>query len=190
MTVAVSPLIVMKEMLDDDPNLRRRFRSAANVHGRSTSASEVEHWRRVLDEAEYEASPDAIKAALKELTITLLPDSEGGMELAAERDAGYEVQPRESVEPEAAEAPLEGEVVEEGGWDADRAHEVSQQALQYIARHTQDIDLDVADRTEADRIEEEMWAAAEVGDLEAYINATRSWASAWRRAAKEVMERE
>lgn len=91
-----------------------------------------------------------------------------------------------STELEIAEEPIEGEIVDDGGWDEDRAHEVSRSALHYISSHTRNVDLDAIDRTEPDRAEDEMHAAAEAGDLEAYIVATRRWASAWRRAAEQL----
>lgn len=94
-----------------------------------------------------------------------------------------------STELEVVEEPIEGEIVDVGGWDEDRAHEVSRSALHYISSHTQDVDLDAVDRTEPDRAEDEMHAAAEAGDLEGYIAATRRWASAWRRAAEQAREK-
>lgn len=93
-----------------------------------------------------------------------------------------------SAELELTDAPVEGEVVED--WNADRAHEITKSALRYIAEHTQDLDLDAINRTEPDRAEDEMHAAAEAGDLERYIVATRKWASVWRRAAERIRKTE
>lgn len=132
-------------------------------------ASGVPRFRAALQAAGYSYSVEEVLAALL---------------FCAGYDAGEE---GESTELEVAKEPLEGEIVDDGGWDEDRAHEVSCSALRYISEHTRDVDLDAIDRTEADRVEDEMHAAAEEeGDLEAYIVATRRWASAWRRAAQQL----
>lgn len=77
MTEKVPVLTSIKELLDDDAALRRRFRACARTR-RSTSPQEVEHWRGVL-RAESEAgegvSAREVEAALGELTMALMPNS-------------------------------------------------------------------------------------------------------------------
>ncbi len=83
MVGGVSLATTIKELLDDDTSLRRRFRACARTR-RSTSPEEVEHWCGVLrDELHEEVSAREVEAALGELTIALMPNSLAAEALAS-----------------------------------------------------------------------------------------------------------
>lgn len=89
-------LTAIKELLDDQAGLRRRFKACARTR-RSTCAEEVAHWRGVLkSETGEEPSAKEVGAALGALTTALMPNSPAVEELAG-ASGGSSVGARPSV---------------------------------------------------------------------------------------------
>lgn len=128
---------------------------------------------RALEPEDDAATDEVVASALVALARERHPGSTAALEsFVVEADAN----------PAAPES--DGAQTEE--WDDEQAFEIARQALSYASDHTQGMEYEAMDRTEADAAEERMDAAAQAGDLEEYKLAARRWASAVRRAAERA----
>jgi Na+-transporting methylmalonyl-CoA/oxaloacetate decarboxylase gamma subunit len=168
----------IKELLDDDVALRRRFRSCASTR-RSTAPMEVEHWiENLREERGMSCAPGAVEAALARLTVALLPSSLSGIELA-ERVAANTAQ----AEADAACTGVVGDPAPDGAaslldepWDPAWASELMARAIRGMAEALpEDADPPALDAETA-----EVNAAADAEDRERYSRAVAAWAEAAR----------
>lgn len=176
-TTRIEATLAIKELLDDEVSLRRRFKSCARTR-LSTSQAEVKYWgERLRDDKGMACDPGTIKAALARLTVALLPESLAGVELA-ERVSSVAVAAdhvetangaaaKESVP--VISTPTLGET-----WGTEWATTLMSQALRRVVQELPD----GLDFPNLDAEIEEVYAASDAEDQERYRRSVDAWTEA------------